>query len=196
MYGPVAGLRYNFNPVKSYTKKIDPAYQPNLRPEFVRQDVPPKPKAHILNLQLAGGWKTTNTRDSIGNYTSPVYGIATVAIDYMRQYGHIGRYGGGLDFFIDGSLTEEVKDGEETKFKDLFQLGYHVGHELIIDQFTFITHVGFYAFNNGNKGNFWLRFNLRINVNERFAIQGGLKTKNGGVADFIEWGVHYKLMRK
>jgi hypothetical protein len=119
-----------------------------------------------------------------------------VAIDYMRQYGHIGRYGGGLDFFIDGSLAEEVKDGKETNFKDVFQLGYHVGHELIIDQFTFITHVGFYAFNNGNKGNFWLRFNLRIDVNERFAIQGGLKTQNGGVADFIEWGVHYKLMQK
>lgn len=195
MYGPTVGLRYNFNPIKSYTKKIDPIYQPPLRPTFIVQDVPPSPKGNNLNLLLAGGWKTTNTTDSLGNYTSPVYGIATVAVDYMHQYCHIGRYGAGVDFFIDGSLVEEVDEGVVSNFGDIVQLGYHVGHELIIDQFTFITDLGFYAYNNGNKGNFWLRFNLRIDVNERFAIQGGLKTQNGGIADFIEWGIHYKLLQ-
>jgi hypothetical protein len=195
MYGPVVGLRYHFNPVKNYTKKIDPAYVPNVRPEFVKQQVPGKPKGHNLHLQLAAGWKTTNTRDTLGNYTSPVYGIATVAIDYMHRYGHIGRYGGGVDFFVDGSLTEQVDEGNDTKFKDVFQLGYHVGHELIIDQFTFVTHMGLYAFNKANKGSFWMRFNLRVDVNERLGIQGGLKTQNGGIADFIEWGIHYKLLQ-
>ena len=196
LYGPTLGLRYNFNPVKNYTKVIDPAYQPNARPEFVRREVPPKPKANNLNLQLAGGWKTTSAKDSIGNYTSPVYGIATVSVDFMHQYGHVGRYGGGIDFFVDGSLAERVEEGEEKQFEDVFQLGYHIGHELIVDKFSFITHVGFYAFNNGGKGNFWLRFNLRYDVSERFGIQGGLKTQNGGIADFIEWGVHYKLLQK
>lgn len=194
LYGPSIGVRYNFNPVKNYTKAIDPDYQPNVRPEFVKYPKPPKPKKNHLNLQLAGGWKTTDKQDSAGNYISPVYAIATVAVDFMHQYGHIGRYGGGIDFFVDGSIIDNLEEGEETKFKDVFQLGYHVGHELIVDHFSFITHLGFYAYNNGGKGNFWLRFNLRYDVTDRFGIQGGLKTKNGGIADFIEWGVHYKLM--
>jgi hypothetical protein len=47
MYGPVVGLRYNFNPVRNYTKHIDPAYQPNLRPEFVKQMYLPNLKGII-----------------------------------------------------------------------------------------------------------------------------------------------------
>ena len=196
MYGVNLGLRYNFNPVRNYTKKIDPGYRPPLRPEFIRSEKPSKPKENNINLQLATGWKTTNTRNEQGEYGSPTYFISTVAVDYMHRYAQAGRYGAGIDFFIDGSLIENLENHDDLKFKDIFQLGYHFGHELIIDKFTFISHVGFYAYNNGNKGSFWLRFNLRYDINEHFGIQGGLKTMDGGVADFIEWGISYKLFHK
>jgi len=193
MYGLNLGLKYNFNPVRNYTKKVDPAYRPPLRPKFVVRERPPTPKENNINLQLAAGWKTTNTKNEDGTYGSPVYFISTVAVDYMHRYAQAGRFGGGVDFFVDGSLIENLENHDDQKFKDIFQIGYHFGHELIINKFTFITHLGFYAYNNGNKGNFWLRFNLRYDINERFGIQGGLKTMDGGVADFIEWGISYKL---
>ncbi|MCB2222406.1 MAG: acyloxyacyl hydrolase [Bacteroidetes bacterium] len=192
IYGPNIGLRYNFNPMRNYTRKIDPNYRPPLRPEFIKHDHPAFEKSNFLHIFLAGAGKTTKKQI----YDGPTYFAGTVALDYTRQYSHIARWGTGFDFFYDSSLREDYEDTRNVPFKDLMHLGVHVGNELLITRIHFITQFGYYLYNRAYKGSWYMRFNLRVLITDSFGIQGGLKTLNGGAADFIEWGIYYRLMKK
>lgn len=195
IYGPNLALKYNFNPVRNYTKRIDEKYKPPLRPEFIKSERPEKEKSNFIHLFVAAGGKTTNKQ----LYDGPTYFVSTIAVDYTRQYSHIARWGAGLDFFYDSSLRENFEDTQSVPFGDLIQIGAHVGNELIINKFAFVTQFGYYLYSPESasyKGSWYLRFNLRYLFTEKFGIQGGLKTLNGGAADFIEWGLYYRLIKK
>jgi len=189
IYGPSLGVRYNFNPMRNYTRKIDPDYQPPVRPHFLKHTASPVDKTSALHLFVAGAGKTTNKQI----YDGPTYFAGTIAIDYTRRYSPIARWGGGFDFFFDSSLRERIEDTNDPPFKDLMQMGVHIGNELLITRVHFITQFGYYLYNRSYKGAWYLRFNLRVLITDQIGIQGGLKTLNGGAADFIEWGVFYKL---
>lgn len=195
IYGPNLALKYNFNPVRNYTKKIDDKYKPPLRPEFIKSEWPEKDKSNFIHLFVAAGGKTTNKQP----YDGPTYFVSTIAVDYTRQYSHIARWGAGLDFFYDSSLRENSEDTQDVPFGDLIQIGAHMGNELIINKFAFITQFGYYLYSPETasyKSSWYLRFNLRYLICDQFGIQGGLKTLNGGVADFIEWGLYFRMMKK
>ena len=82
------------------------------------------------------------------------------------------------------------------RIKDLAQIGIHFGTELLITRINFITQVGFYLYNDAGKGPFWLRCCVRYLITDQFGIQGGLKTLAGGAADFIEWGLYFRLAKR
>lgn len=191
IYGPSAGLRYHFNPMKNYTRKIDPGYQPPVRPQFTKREIPPVEKTDELHMLVAAAGKTTNKQI----YDGPTYFAGTIALDYTHRYSHIARWGGGFDFFFDSSLRERLEETNDPPFKDLMQLGVHVGNELLITRVHFITQFGYYLYNSSYKGAWYLRFNLRVLITDSFGIQGGLKTLNGGAADFIEWGLYIRLKK-
>jgi len=191
LYGPSVSVKYNFNPIKNYTRKIDKNYKPHLRPEFEKSEWPEKDKSHFIHILVAAGGKTTNSQI----YDGPTYFVSTIALDWTKQYSRIARYGAGLDFFYDSAIRDNMHI-PNAQFKDLAQIGIHFGNELLISRFDFITQLGFYLYNEAGKGPFWLRFNLRFLVTDNFGIQGGLKTLDGGAADFIEWGLYFRLMKK
>ena len=195
IYGPNFALKYNFNPVRMYTRKIDRDYKPPLRPKFIKNEKPSVEKSNFIHLFVAGAGKTTNKQ----LYDGPTYFAGTIALDYTRQYSHIARWGAGLDFFYDSSLREDFEDTQAVPFKDLMQLGVHVGNELLITRIHFITQFGYYLYSPESasyKGSWYLRVNLRVLITDQFGIQGGLKTLNGGAADFIEWGLYFRLLKK
>ena len=195
IYGPNFALRYNINPVRMYTRKIDKDYKPPLRPEFVKKEKPPVEKSNFVHLFVAGAGKTTNKQ----LYDGPTYFCGTISADYTRQYSHIARWGAGLDFFYDSSLRENFEDTQAVPFNDMMQLGVHVGNELLITRINFITQFGYYLYTPESaayKGSWYLRFSIRYLITDQFGIQGGLKTLNGGAADFIEWGLYFRLMKK
>ena len=192
VYGPNISLKYNFNPIRNYTRKIDEKYKPPLRPEFVKSPRPEVDKSRFIHLFIAAAGKTTSRQI----YDGPTYFAGTVALDYTRQYSHIARYGAGFDFFYDSSIRENFEDTKNVPFKNLMQLGVHFGNELLITRIHFITQFGYYLYNRAGKGSWYLRFCVRYLVTEKFGIQGGLKTLNGGAADFIEWGLYFRLGKK
>jgi hypothetical protein len=189
IYGPNLGLRYNFNPMRNYTRKIDPEFQPPVRPHFVKHKASFVDKTSELHLLVAAAGKTTNKQI----FDGPTYFAGTIALDYTRRYSHIARWGGSFDFFFDSSLRERIEDTNDPPFIDLMQMGVHIGNELLITRVHFITQFGYYLYNRSYKGSWYLRFNLRVLITESVGIQCGLKTLNGGAADFIEWGLYIRL---
>lgn len=63
-----------------------------------------------------------------------------------------------------------------------------------LERFAFIGNVGGYIHKPfEQKGGFYLRGGGPIGLTENLDTHIALKTRNGGIADWIEWGLAYKL---
>ncbi len=182
--------RYHFNPVKSYTKHIDPNYQPAVRPEFIVNEIPKTEHYHEFSIYYAAGGKATTEQYSDG----PIYFISALAVDYHYKYFHIAHIGAGIDYFYEAARREWVED---PTFSDMTYVGLHISHILYFSRLALVVEPGIYLSNNvADKDDIYLRVGGRYDVTERFYIQAALKTRNGAVADFIEWGMGYRFIFK
>lgn len=180
--------RYFFNPVKAYTKKIAPEYQPMARPDFIKSNIPKTINMHELSLYYAAGGKATTTQYTTG----PIYFISSLAFDYHFKYYHIARVGIGIDYFYEAARREWHEDPQ---FKDLTYSGIHLSHILYFDRLALVFQPGFYLSNNvKDKTDYYLRVGGRYDITDKFYIQAALKTRNGATADFIEWGLGYRFI--
>lgn len=203
MAGYNIGVKYNFNPIKNYTKYIDPDYQPQIRPEFIVSEKPPFTKSH--ELQFTGSFGTVlsepgelvlapNVRDTIG--TQERYLTSTFAVHYMYHVARKVKIGGGLDAFYDGSFVNTYRDRypEDVDFIDKTALGLSFGFHYLIERFTFQYTLGFYVHKNSPfRGAWYQRAGGKVGITDDWDAHIALKTRNGGIADWIEWGVSYKL---
>ena len=72
--------------------------------------------------------------------------------------------------------------------------GYHFGFQYLIERFTFYYSLGFYGFKESEtRGTWYMRAGGRIGLTDHIDAHIALKTRNGGIADWIEWGIVYKL---
>lgn len=195
IYGPNFALKYNINPVKMFVRRVNKNYKPPLHPTYIKTEKPPVTKSEFVQLFVAVGKKTTYKQ----LYDGPTYFCGNIALDYTRKYSHIARWGGGLDFLYDSSLREKFENTNAVPFKDLVQLGIHLSNELLINRVNFITQFGYYLYSPQSaayKGIWYLQIYLRVLITDKIGIQGGLKTLDGSAADFIEWGLYFRLMKK
>lgn len=195
---------YHYNPVKRFTRHVDPEFQPELRPTFIDDEVADVNPNHELSFMGSvgtvqadpGKWKhedgTVDTTGALG----PRYFTNSYSIDYAYKFSHRLQVAGGLDMFYDGS-TENLYDNvlpQNTTFADKSFYGAHIGIHYLIERFSFIFNYGRYIHKPFDaRGKWYLRAGGRIGLTENFDVQVALKTRNGGIADFIEWGVVYKL---
>lgn len=197
IFGVNVGVRYNFNPIKTGTKLFDPPYQPNVRPIHDKSPIGPKPKSNDVNMYLAIG----TVMYQIDGGRGPRYTTGTAYIEYARRYAHAAGFNVGADFMYDASIVENVKRdssrikaGEPHRTSDNFFVGVHLGHSLYIQKFSIETQLGVYVIRPVDyKGDWYMRVSLKYQFNKKIHAQIGLKTLNGGAADWIEWGVGYKL---
>jgi len=188
--GLAFGGRYNFNPVRNYTKKKDDGYRPQTRAAFIRKDMP-KYLRH-LELILFGsiGGKTTTTQI----YDGPTYFISTASIDLAWCYHHVGKVGIGFDGFYESALRDYPVKIENVEFGDLSYAGIHIAHYLRMYRLTLVTQLGFNLSPHVNhKGNNYIQVGGSYNITDNFFARAALKTRNGAVADFIEWGLGYRI---
>lgn len=182
------GLKYHLRPSHKEMYKTD-----GYKPELIDVPIPEFEAFYEYYAVLSGGWRTSSNDVE----SASVYGVGSLAMDVARHYGHMGKYSVGLDIFYDSGLVEEYdKEGKSSSTSDYFFTGIHVGHELKIQKFSFITQLGFYLQEKPEKGTIYTRFGLRYDITKSFHIRGGLKTLNGFAADFIEWGVGYSIYSK
>ncbi len=207
----LGGLNFNvsyyFNPVKNYTKFVDPEYQPPIRAEFV--DAPKsvfKPHhefqfmASVATVQAEPG----DAKDENGNVDTtgaegPRYVASTWSVDYAYQFARKFKALVGIDAFYDGSVEYLYDDKlpQETTFADKSFYGAHVGFQYLIERFAFMFNYGRYIHKNfEQRGKWYMRVGGKIGITDNLDAHIALKTRNGGIADWIEWGFSYKLKVK
>jgi len=188
--GLALGARYNFNPVKNFTKGIDKNYRPKTRAVFERKEIPKYLRHLEVILFGSVGGKTTTTQI----YDGPTYFISSASLDLAWAYHHVGKVGLGFDAFYESALRDYPEHIEETSFSDLSYYGLHIAHYLKMYRLTLITQIGFNLSEHvSHKGNTYIQVGGSYDITENFFARAALKTRNGAVADFIEWGVGYRI---
>lgn len=190
LMGLALGGRYNFNPVKNYTKAIDDSYQPPVRPKFIRKDIPKYQRHSEIILFLSAGGKTTTTQI----YDGPTYFVSSFSLDYAWAYHHVGKLGIGFDAFYESALRDYPNKIENPSLADLTFFGFHISHYLRIYRLTLVTQLGFNLSDHvSHKGNTYIQAGGSFDLTDQLFLRAALKTRNGAVADFIEWGVGYRI---
>jgi hypothetical protein len=188
--GLALGARYSFNPVKNYTKKVDSAYRPPIKPVFIRRDMEKYPRHSELIFFGSLGGKTTTTQI----YDGPTFLVSSLSMDYAWVYHHIGKVGLGFDGFYESALRDYPTRIENPSFGDLSYYGWHISHYLRIYRLSLVTQVGFYLSEHvSHKGKVYLQVGGNYHLTDKLFVRAALKTRNGAVADFIEWGLGYEL---
>lgn len=195
LYGLNAGIKYNFN-----------SYIPKKGGQYLAKDKDPRiqTKSYVLPqfkpfweyyFFAAGGW-TTSPYD-IEN-REKYYGIASMAFDVARHYSYKGKFGLGIDVFHDGSLVEEYQSQYPNGVPEskLWYAGIHVSHELLIHKFTLLTQVGVPFMNVEGRGGWYARVGGRYDITRKVFAHLALKTPGGFIADFVEWGVGFRMYGK
>jgi hypothetical protein len=190
LMGLALGGRYNFNPVRNYTKALDKNYRPPTRPDFIRKEIPKYKRHSEIILFASAGGKTTTTQI----YDGPTYFISSFSLDYAWAYHHVGKVGVGFDAFYESALRDYPERITDPSLSDLTFFGFHIAHYLKMYRLTLVTQIGFNLSENvSHKGNTYFQVGGSYDLTEKFFLRAALKTRNGAVADFIEWGLGYRI---
>ena len=188
------GLKYNFNPIKNYTRDKYPDYNPSIRPEYIREEKPEFSPQHSIEFMFAVG--TVLSERPLGEPKGIRYFTSSFVVDWAYQVARKIKTGIGMDVFYDGSLVETYPGWEEKEFSTVSKMsfGTHLGFHYLIERFTFYYNLGAYIYKESPaRGGWYMRVGGRVLVVENFHVNLSLKTMNGGVADWIEWGLVYCL---
>ena len=203
MGGLNLGAKYNFNAMQNYTKYRNPDIRLESRPTYIKS-----PKPHLERfgeLQFMGSIGTVETEpgeaknpdgtnDSTG--IQKRYTTSTWSIEYAYLAARTLKVHTGFDFMYDASFENYHPDKipSEVDFAGKFMLGYHLGFQYLIERFAFYYSLGWYLYKESpSRGSWYMRAGGRIGLTEKLDVHLALKTRNGGIADWIEWGLAYKL---
>ena len=182
MYSGQLGLTYFFN--SKSQEKFTPA-------EKIKKDVPKIEKQNEMTFVYSVGGKS-----SLKVYGKPPeYFMTSIVIDFYRRYHHIAKFGGGVDYVYDGTYALEYSEPQSINKYSFIAI--HASHELYFSKFAFVAHLGTYLWKGSEgKGAMFARVGLRYYISEHFIANLTLKTENGFKADFIEFGLGYRLKFK
>lgn len=183
MMGLFVGTRYHFNTRQS---SVDPSIRPleilPVRPVYPTEWADHSNTAED-NVLLMGAVGTTQNGEDAG--TSNRYFNSSVVLEYQHFFNVKHAATVGLDYFYDGSLVAFNDDPHMS--------GFHIGYDYRIYIFSIRLQVGGYFNAPERKGGFFFRPAAKFDIYEGLYAQVGLKTLNGGAADWVEFGVGYEL---
>lgn len=168
------GIQYHFNEFHKPVRSHEILNHPKLNDEIV--------------IVWNNGIKQTAVKDDHKYYTTGLN------LGYLRGINAKQKIGLGIDLFYDKSANRGKWDFDpQTKFKDRFSQAIFVSHELIIQRFSIVANVGAYTlFETKPEKPLYTRIGLKYKINEHFLASLGLKA-HLGKADYIEWGIGYRL---
>ena len=132
---------------------------------------------------------------SKSRYEPGYFYASSLIFDYNRNYSFKGRWGGGIDLFFDETNEQYSNNKESSNIlnSDLYQLGLHVGHDLVVGRLSLVVNVGGYIYAPVKvDAPIYSRIGLRYRVKNKFIINYTLKS-HWAKASYIEWGVGYVL---
>lgn len=182
LYGINFGLRYNYNTEQS-RKKEDLFTNNVLAARFKRPNSLPVKKvgSNAISILIAGG--TAQSEALRGSET--LMGVFSAVLDYEHQFSEMHAITGGFDLFYDNRFQDRVA-------ADRWYTGVHAGYDFRFYRFAVKMQFGTYLGDNLGKGGFFMRPALRYDISKKLFVQIGLKTLNGGAADYIEYGIGFR----
>lgn len=179
LYGINFGLRYNYNAAQS--RKKEDLYSNDVLPaRFKRPSSSPLKniRGNAVAVLVAGG--TAQSEALKG--TETLMGVFSGIVEYENRFNEMHAVTGGFDVFYDNRLREIVAS-------DRWQTGIHAGYDFKFYRFAVKMQFGTYIGDNKGKGGFFMRPALKYSISKKLFVQLGLKTLNGGAADYIEYGI-------
>ena len=137
------------------------------------------------------GWKQASENDSHNYYNSSLSGAYSIGINQKQKIGF------GIDLFYDCAANRgKWNYSPETGFSDRFSQAVFISHDLVISRLSLIANIGVYTYYKTEPEKpIYTRIGLRYQVNKH--IIGNLSLKaHLGKADFIEWGIGYRIKKK
>jgi len=204
LFGLNLSSAYHYNPIKNFTKNVNPDYQPAIRPEFIVAEKSPFKKHHELIFMESIGTVQSDPgkfKDEYGvidttGAKGPRYFVNSITAEYAYQFARKLKLIGGFDFFYDASVENNYDNilPQNTKFADKTFYAWHVGVHYLIERVSLIGNYGHYIYKPfPQRGTWFFRIGGRIGITENLDAHIALKTRDGGIADWIEWGVAYKF---
>jgi len=176
-------LSYNFNTGQKTFKNYE-------RPKLEKKNQDKIAKYNELNITATIGGKATPAEYGTG----PKYFTSSSMIDFNRRYNWIGKFGLGVDWFVDNSISEDYINTPNTPITKYMFLGIHLSHELILSKISAVTQAGTYLWKGSEaKGWFFFRLQLRYYISSNWYAVFGLKTANGFKADYLEFGFGHRI---
>ena len=185
MIGPNLGIRYNFN---RFQRTVDNSLIPNnildVRNEHPARKGEKTNKNHFL-FYAAGGMVQDDA--DIGN--SKRFGTFSSTMEYQYSYTEKSAFTFGLDFFYDWSLERKFPE----QSYDFY--GTHLGYDLTFWKLMLRMQAGTYLNKKGHdfKGEFFIRPAILFEFAKPAFFQLGLKTENGFIADWVEFGFGVRI---
>jgi hypothetical protein len=145
-------------------------------------------------LQFLGslGWK------QISRSFGTTYTVSSVSAEYARRISQTGWVGLATGFYYDPSIRKEISldsnDTVKASTSDLIRITLNLSYELKMGSISFIIQPGIYLKNAYTKpGHISNRIGVRYQVNDRLSAGVTIKANWVAVADYIEWGIGYRL---
>ncbi len=183
MFGINLGMRYNYNADQSKINK-DPYTTDLLQARFKRphSGKPKKLGENSINIYTAIG--TVQNDEDAG--TSNRYTTFSGVLDYRHKFSSMSGITAGFDLFYDESLVAKYPDSSNH-----YLYGIHGGYDFMFYRFTVKVHLGAYLGDDKGKDPMFIRAAFQYDITKWMNAQVGLKTKNGGAADWIEFGIGF-----
>lgn len=182
LYGINLGLRYNYN--RRQLIEIKDIYSNHVLPaRFQRPHRTPMDLAssNSITVYLAGGLAQSD--EMMGS--SSLMGVFSGIVDYEHKFNEIHGISAGLDMLYDNRLRDKSS-------RDRWMPAVHAGYSFSFYKFDVKMQFGTYLGSQNGKGSYFMRPSLRFHINKYLFAQLGLKTLDGGKADYIEYGIGFK----
>ena len=101
----------------------------------------------------------------------------------------------GVDGSYDIAMKRWIAEEDLEEKQDFKNAALHMGHELMVDRFSFLIQLGYHFYRPETTlafRDFFQRYGLRAYITPKLALSGSLKTYFGK-AEQIEWGLHFRL---
>lgn len=184
--GSVKLPNYGLNPI-SLSAGIQYDLHPPLK--MIHSAVEPVDKKWYYYLYLSAAVKESPPLES------PVYLVNILSLEVMKNFSHTGRYGGGISFTYDPSLTTEVDNSPTFEWdgsKPKLEIGAYLSYEYVAGNLSFPVQLGYYIYNNYMISPFYEEVGIKYRISEHWNIGGAVKAYLGH-GDFIRWGLGYKF---
>lgn len=128
----------------------------------------------------------------IGTGSRPVYNLSVMG---QKRVSLKSQLDFGIEGFANTAIKQEIENGPpfDGEVPDYKRVGVFFGHELLVNNLTLVTQLGFYAYKPYYpKERVYMRIGLHYYINDHLYAGLTLKT-HYAVAEVIEYGLGYRF---